>query len=216
MAIILPVQIAPDDINTYDGLIAAIADTLKDSTLSSQAPRFVYLAEAMFNRKLANPEMEGKAQSAAAEIIALPFDFNSIKTISVDTSPVSVLKYMEPGLFKEHWANNQSGQPYNYTIEANQLVLAPAPLDTLTVTMTYFRNLVHLSATNQTNWLIESHPDLYLYASLMHAEFYGWNDERLPLIKSGVDEMIDEIQAIGRQRRSGGLLTARHNRVGGL
>lgn len=216
MAIILPVQVAPDDINTYDGLVAAIADTLKDSTLSVQAPRFIYLAESMFNRKLSNPEMEGKITAAAAEVMGLPTDFSSIKTVTIDTSPVTVLKYMEPVALHEKWGNNQSGIASNYTIEANQLVLAPAPLSTSTVTMTYFRNLTHLAADVQSNWLLENHPDLYLYASLMHAEFFGWNDERLPMIKAGVDEMISDIQATGRKQRTGGILTARHNYAGGI
>jgi len=56
--------------------------------------------------------------------------------------------------------------------------------------MTYRANLPGLSVSIQSNWLLARRPDLYLYGTLIHAEFYNWNDERLPLIKAAVDEAL--------------------------
>jgi hypothetical protein len=60
-----------------------------------------------------------------------------------------------------------------------------------------------LTGSNTTNWLLTDHPDLYLFGVLMQAEFFGWNDTRLALVKQRVDEILSQINKGGNQRRAG-------------
>ena len=135
-------------------------------------------------------------------MVALPSDFLSIRSIYID-SPRIELDYLPPHELREKWGS-ASGTPRNYSIVGNELIFGPEPSQQFTVKMTYRRDLTPLSASNQTNWLLEKHSDIYLFAALAHAEFYGWNDERLPLIKGQLDEWIALLNKQGVEKAAGG------------
>lgn len=189
-------------ITSYTTLAAAIVDRMNDSAMDDFAPEFIQMAEAMFNRRLFNLEAEGTATIAAEASLALPTDFVSLKSIYLDTDPKVLLAPMSADNLRYYWAAQTTGKPQNYALSSNELILGPSPDDDYTVTMTYLRSLTGLSATNATNWLMEAHPDLYLYGSLIHAEFRGWNDERLPMLNNAVEGIIAEINQVGLKRRT--------------
>jgi hypothetical protein len=85
-----------------------------------------------------------------------------------------------------------SENPIDYDFVSGEILTDPAV--TGDAQITYKRALPALSNTITTNWLLTRAPDAYLFGALVHAEFYGWNDERLPLIKSALDEMIEEMR----------------------
>src|SRR3546814_19992643 len=90
-----------------------------------------------------------------------------------------------------------------YAINAGQLQLAPAPTDATVIAMTYWQSIPALTSSNTTNWLMTANPDVYLLGCLVAAELRGWNDERLQLIKSALDEMLTEIDVEGTKKRGG-------------
>jgi hypothetical protein len=188
-------------ITTYSTLVDAIADRMNDSALDDYAPEFIQMAEAMFNRRLANLEAEGTATIPAEASLSLPTDFVNVKSIYLDTDPRVLLAPMSADNIRYYWAAQTTGKPQNYALSSNEIILGPSPDDDYTVTMTYVRSLTGLSSTNATNWLLEAHPDLYLYGSLIHAEFRGWNDERLPMLNNAVEGIITEINIAGNRRR---------------
>lgn len=192
-------------ITSYATLVDAIVDRMNNADLSSYAPEFIQMAEAMFNRRLSNLEMEGQSTASAAASMALPYDYKLIRSVHLnDHGPLGQLS---PDDFQKKWADDSAGQPVDYAIMSGELRLGPQPDASYTVTLTYVRKLVGLSAINTTNWLLEDNPDLYLYASLLHAEFRGWNDERLPMIKSLSDEIISEINIADALQRRGDLIS---------
>ena len=202
MTVALPIPGSPDAIATFDGLVSAVQDTLKDTTLESLAPRFIYLAECEFNRVLNNLEDEYTVLTDFAdERITLPNDFKALRSLYIDADPRAVLRYMAPADLRTVYASVQTGQPEAYSIIANEIVFGPAPDTTYTVSLTYDRMLTNLSAENQSNWLVEKHADLYLYTALVHAEFFGWNDERIPMLRQFVDGVIAQINGVGINRR---------------
>jgi hypothetical protein len=83
-------------------------------------------------------------------------------------------------------------------------LLAPSPADTYTAWLHYYQKLTPLSSDNQTNWLIVSHPDVYLFGALVMAEAFLWNDERVAGWKSLWDEAIASLQKHGTKKRHGG------------
>lgn len=191
-------------LDSYSDLVAAIVDRMNDASLEDQAPEFIRLAEASFNRRLFNLESEGTAKIAADASIPLPTDFLTLKTIWLDTDPRTLLQPMSQDDLSRYYAFQTTGKPQNYAFSADQLVLAPSPDDTYTVTMTYVRSLAPLSEVNTTNWLLEKHPDLYLYGALVEAEIRGWNDERAAGINARVEGIIAEINQSGLKRRTAG------------
>ena len=136
-------------------------------------------------------------------MVGLPVDFMSARALYIAGPPRVDLTYMTPFELSETWGD-ETGTPQNYTIVGGEILFGPYPDKQYSVTMTYQRDLAPLSESNPSNWLLESHPDIYLFGALLHAEFYGWNDERLPLIKPQVDEWIEELNMLGNEKRYGG------------
>ena len=186
-------------ITTYATLVDAIVDRMNDAALETYAPEFIQMAEAMFNRRLNNLDMEGTATIPAEAVIPLPTDYKGVRSLHLDDH--GPLTQLSPVDFQTRWADDSEAQPENFAIFGGVINLGPAPDTTYTVTMTYLRTLTGLSASSTTNWLLEAHPDLYLYGCLLHAEFRGWNDERLPVIGDAVDNLIAEINGFDARRR---------------
>ena len=57
------------------------------------------------------------------------------------------------------------------------------------------------------------HPDLYVFATCAQAEFYVWNDARLPLWKSRTEELIEQISMATAKERYGGRRLTMRGRV---
>ena len=57
--------------------------------------------------------------------------------------------------------------------------------------------------SNTTNWLLAAHPDAYLYGTLLQAEGYLVNDERLPVWKLALEEALREIDSAGKRKQNG-------------
>lgn len=194
-------------ITDYDSLVAAIARKLVNSDLTAKADEFIRSAEDAFNLDLHNLEMEETATTltvAGDPTLALPTDFRQIRSIYLETDPVTLLTYMTPDQLRTYWAASATAQPQNYSIISEQIVLRPTPDGTYSANLSYVRTLVALSSTNTSNWLLEKYPSVYLYGALVHAEVDGWNDERAAgTFKPYVDEMIAKINAEGLRRRLG-------------
>lgn len=198
MPIALPIASTPS-IATYDDLIQVIQDWLKDSTLEDQAPAFIALAEARMNRLLITTDMEYTVTSAGASSLALPPDYRGLRYIHVSTDPRKVLKFLSPDNFHAKWDADDTGEPENYTIIGGTLYIGPSSSDD--VAITYTRTLAALSTDNTSNWMLEQNPDVYLAGSLMHAEIYGWNNERAVDFKGFWEEGISEINAANARKK---------------
>jgi len=70
--------------------------------------------------------------------------------------------------------------------------------------MNYYAKLESLSGTNTSNWLLASHPDAYLYNSLVAATPFLGEDERLPVWGQLANSAIAEIQGSDDRRRAKG------------
>jgi hypothetical protein len=184
----------------YADLLAAVGNWLERGDLTARIPEFITLAEAEFNRRLRTVEMERTATATLTEDrVAVPDDFLGLRSFVID-GVVTKLDYVPPGDFFDIVA---SGTPYIYTIADGMFQLRPS-VTTGTVRIVYYQKIPGLTVSNTTNWLMTKSPDLYLFATLMQAEFFGWNDQRLPTIKARVEEIIDQIGENTNKERYGG------------
>ena len=182
-------------ITTRAELITAICDYLQNDDLSTQAPMFIQLAEAMFNRRLFVMGTQATSTSlTAAATVNVPSDFNGI--VSIHLADYSPLAQLGPDDFQALFAEDTAtGQPEYFMLANGVMHLGPPPNQAYAITLKYRQKLNGLSASVTTNWLLTAHPDLYLYASLLQAELFGWNDSRVPLFKEAVDITLSEIAA---------------------
>lgn len=193
----------------YTELQASVASFLNRQDLTSVIPTFIELTESSLNRKLRHRGMLGRATASLdTDFTTLPADFLEAKNIQLNTTPVTSLQYVtiEQADFLK---TNSTGQPMYYTLVGDTLEVVPAPDTEYTVELVYYKKLPPLSS-NSTNWLLDSHPDVYLYGSLMQAAPYLKNDERLAVWGSLYSASLDELNlSSDKAEFSGGTLIAR-------
>lgn len=190
-------------LSNYTELQASIGNWLEDSTLTAVIPDFVVLAEARFNRELRVPEMETVTTSTVStETFAAPTGYLGIRGVWINESPDVPLDYFAPEHFKTIVAEGVSGKPRAYTLIGETIHLAPIPAAGYSISVAHYGKVPAL-ASNSTNWLLTSHPDLYLAASLAAGEAFGWNDERIGLWDSTATRIIEELNNQGLKKRMG-------------
>lgn len=181
-------------ITTYSELTTALGNWLNRSDLDSLLPDFISLFEARMNRLIRTPEMEATVSTATSEgTVALPADFLSMRECYIDANPDIVLEPMTPAALRARYPTTATGTPAAYSIRGTDIILGPTPSEALTIKLSYYQKVPPLTSTNTTNWLLDSHPDAYLYGSLCMAEAYVQNDERLNVWKAAWDEVLGEL-----------------------
>ena len=97
----------------------------------------------------------------------------------------------------------------------DEIQLAPIPDSDYTLEMAFYKNISPLGdGTGDTvtyNWLTTNAPDILLYGSLMEAEPFIKNDERIPVWLQAYRDGIDKLQkADKRDRHSGSAMRVRN------
>ena len=207
-------------LTTYTELKASLADWLNRSDLTSVIPDFISLAEAQMERQLRTRQMIVRATAlfaAAAEYGTVPDDFLEVKSIKLDTNPVTSLTFQTIDSLDQlsNTTYLSSGKPLYFTVVGNQFRLLPIPDGAYTADLVYYAKLTKLSASVATNWLLTQAPDVYLYGSLLQAAPYLQDDARISVWSSLYLAGLDQLQvADDRGSTSGGALMARARTFG--
>lgn len=204
---------------TYNGLKASVSDWLNRADLTTQVPDFIAMAEARFNRVIRhNSMLQRDTTIATTDYVALPSDWLEHVSIVVtgDSTLSRPLEYVNNEEFNRLRLQNLTGQFRYYTVQDSNIALLPAAASTnATLELFYYGKIPVLSASTPTNWLLTRAPDLYLYASLLAAEAYLQNDERLPIWTSAVQTILGELSAESeRAKYPQGKLTVRARTFG--
>lgn len=205
-------------LNTYAGLKTSIANFLNREDLTAQIPDFITLAEARFNRELrVNAMVQRDTTVATTAYVELPSDWlQHISVMITDpTNSYSALTYIPVEEYYDLRNDGMTGQTRYYTIIDDNIALLPEPSGNITLEIVYYGKVPALSDSNTSNWLLARSPDLYLHASLIQAEAYLQNDERIPLWAASVEKTIaDMILESERAKRPSGALAARKRTFG--
>lgn len=194
---------------TYADLQDAIAGYLARNDLTARIPDFIALTEAKLNRSLFVPQMEQRStatvdtNSDEPEFISLPSDFQSMRSVRLNgVSGKPRLEYLSKTQLDDYRYSieNPTGQPLYFAIVGSEMELAPTPNDAYTIEMMYRKLIPALSNTTSSNWLLTFAPDLYLYGSLMEAEPYMKNDERVQLWASAFSTVLDGLNLFGARQ----------------
>ena len=208
-------------ITTYAELQTATANWLDRTDLTARIPEFIELSEANFNRVIRQPDMVTKDDSFSltSRYNTLPSDTLEIVRIVLDLTPVIVLEYLTPEEISERRVSmSATGKPYYFTViggSSNQLEVVPSPDSTYTSSIVYYTRIAALSDSATSNWLLAAHPDIYLFGTLVEAEPYLKNDERMPMWTSRLDKALMALRLQGeRELHTGSSLRMRARVLG--
>jgi hypothetical protein len=181
---------------TYSDLQTSIAGYLARSDLTSQIPDFITFAENRLRRELRIRQMLKSVTTATVSgdgTVELPSDFLEIRDFVVTTNPIQPLSYSSPSVLSNDPRASQVGVPRSYTILASEFQLVPVPDGIYTLKLLYFAAPAYLSSTNTSNVFLTTAPDALLYAALVEAEPYLFNDGRINTWGSMYDRAISSL-----------------------
>ena len=195
-------------IGTFAELKTAAANWLDRSDLTSRIPEFITLAEARFNRVLRIRDMEAVSTSisttAGTREYSLPTRFVQMKEFHLTTDPLTPLSYITPEMMTRMQAGSSKSKPQVYTIIADNVRLGPNPDAVYTTSMLYYQAFAALSDAATTNDMLTNHPDVYLYGTLLEAEPFIMNDERVTLWLAAFEKAVGDIQTQDNKDRHSG------------
>ena len=184
-------------ISTKAELKTAAANWLNRSDLTDRLDEFIELAEASLNRNLRTRDMLVRTTTtASAQYIGLPADFLEMQNIELtSTSPPKRLIYATSDRSDDiRWQkDNTTGIPIYYTIEGDAIQLMPTPDADYTLQINYYKTLPAMSDSGD-NWLLVSHPDIYLYSVLMQASPYLMDPESAQVWDGLLARAMQELQ----------------------
>ena len=204
---------------SYQDLKDAVADWISRTDLSARVPDFITLAETRIKRtqkwfvelySLAN----GSAFTYDATPKALPAYVRRVEAIWASTSlyrhPIPLVT---PELWREQVAGNTdaTGIPQIANLQffasdlANtgpRLSLWPRPADAFTIDLKYVRDLTPVGPGG-VNALFATHPDVYLFGSLVESAPFLQHDERLQMWEDRFQLALKEINAEREQAELG-------------
>ena len=192
------------EITTYSGLLAEIGFWLNRSDLTERIPVFVKLLESRLNRILRVPEMEATETFSTEATHDFPTDFLELINLYLDSDPRVDLEAVSLDTLRTKYNLQTTGQPQAFSLSNGTIIFGPAPDSTYSAVLTYYKKIPALSSDNETNWLISSHPDVYLWGALCMAELYIWDDPRVGMWKAAWDEALNELKTDqGNRKRYG-------------
>lgn len=200
---------------SYSALIASIQDWLDRDDLLGQSADFVRLLEAGLMRDEDVRRRVSVTLIADGEELALPEDFK-IPHDLYHNGPTfyGSLDIMAPAdLAAIKLQHGTTGPPraaaFLADMESPEVWLAPVPDASYNLTLVYDQGITHLAdELSGYNWLLLAHPDIYLFGSLLQAESFLENDERLPTWQSKYDMALAQLRRL-HVKQDGGANTLR-------
>lgn len=177
-------------ITTATELKTAIANWMHRSDLKERMDEFIALAEAGFNRDLRARAMEADFASVALvnNAATLPTDFLAFKELRFDGSPAYTITPAPIEYIR-------SKQPYTGSPVSFALTQSTVVCDGVgSIKGTYYKAIPTLT-TNAANWLLSSHPGVYLFACLREANLYAQDAENANLCGQRAQMLLDDLQA---------------------
>jgi hypothetical protein len=201
-------------LTTYAELKRVVADWLDRGDLENVVPVLITLAEARLQRDRRVRNLATATYSITADDIAVPTTFGVLESWYHDGpnyyGPIETVGAEQLGTLKARFT--PTGAPRYAAIVAGKFRFAPGPDSTYTTKMVFWETLSALSAG--ANWLYTSHPDVYLYASLVEAEPYLGRDPRVLTWKAELEERLEAMHRYTWDVQFSGSMTRQYTAIG--
>lgn len=202
--------VSPGSIGNYTDLVAKVALWLDRDDLGERIPDFVALLEARLNRLLRTVLQEtlNTIWAPTSAYYSLPDDFRKIRSLSVRRQdaypyyPGELIEVSPQALM----SFNGGEYPRAYAIEGRQLHVVPAPTSEkpLVLDVNYWRRIPPLGTFQPTNWILQEHPDIYVWGALHQGAIYIRDPEAENACSNLLDQAIGELKTMSRQDQYGG------------
>jgi hypothetical protein len=190
-------------IGTYADLKNKVALYLDRDDLDEQISDFVALVEARINRVVRSVNQETRTiWTVSSESYTLPSDFRRLRKIAIEGTPDRPLREISPQSVAGQY-NGSTGEPQAYYLEGRTITFAPPPAKPTRFSVTYWARVEPLTSENDSNWLLEEHPDIYLFGSLLEAAVYIRDVDAITYCSGKLDQAIAELQTESRTDRWG-------------
>jgi hypothetical protein len=189
----------------YLDLRLAVSEAVGRTDISDVMPRFTKLAESYLNKELRVREMETKTTlTFTGGLAPLPDCFLEVKTLwNANGIPMR-------GTTEETVRSEQNSQN-DYSINGTNLYVYG--LSATTRDMVYYEALPTLTvSTSTSNWLLQKHENLYLYAVALEAAKWMRDIELVKQMKFLLDQELLEAKRSDTRARWGNALIRPMNR----
>lgn len=193
-------------ITTYTELQTALTNWSDRTDLSARMPEFIALAEAKLNRTLRVRRMlSATTDTMSSSAITLPSDWAAFESIWYTSSGKRYLLTNIPIEEVNIEDAGTTGMPDSYYIAGSTVTFFPTADSNYTVGYVYYQNLPALSS-NSTNWLLTSHPDIYLYASMLELSIYVKDQEDIQKYVELTRGAVLQLEKSDKDMKSGSAL----------
>lgn len=189
-------------ISSYATLKTAIEAWSQRSDLSAVVDDFIDITESRLNRELRVSQQETVSTlSAVAGLITLPADFLAIRTVSVGGE--RPLHYVTPAELDTIHLSDVG----RYSIVGDNIKLNIT--GAADVVVTYYAKIAALSDAVATNWVLDTHPEVYLYGCLSEAFRYSMDEDQAAKYAGLYSQSVGQIQRLNRDRLTGQAMRVR-------
>ena len=190
-------------ISNYSELKTAITAWTHRGDLTDYLDDFIDMAEAVMNRELRLSEMEVRATiTAVSEYTALPTGMLELRNVQTNTTPVRTVSFRTPEQMDAANAG-EVGTPRFYSIVGDEFQWYPVPSSS-TMEADYYKSITPLDSTNTSNFLLASHPDLYLHGCLQQACIFTSNAEGAALHGQAFMRLIADLNRTSKRKKFSG------------
>jgi hypothetical protein len=191
-------------LSTFDGLKTAVGTWLArsgDTQITNNVADFITLADAYLNRNLRVRPMEtGLTFTTTSGERNLPDDYLAWRRMTWLGDTYVSLEYLQPDVFNRWYPAAEEGTPRVFTIEGNTLKIRPTD-DTTSFSFLYYAKIPAMEDDDDSNWVLESHPDLYLAATLAEANAFLVNPDHAALWAQKRDALIAQLQMLSEKTK---------------
>jgi hypothetical protein len=197
---------------TYDSLVTNVRQYLErpnDTKLDARIPDFVTLAE---SRIAADLKLLGTQQVVVGSftigdpVIEKPAYWRDTVSINyTNASNRKVALRMRTYEFCRAYAPVEAtqGDPKYYAeYDTGHFLVAPTPVAAYELELLYHARLEPLDSANQQNWLSFNTPQLLLYATMLEAQLWLKNDDKIAVWKGQYDEARASLTSENAQRKT--------------
>ena len=190
-------------ITNYATLQTEVANVIAKSNLTADIPMFIQFAENKLYRTL-NLRNEETALnvSVSSGVGTVPTDFKMIMFAYVDESPTRLLEYMPiEDLYRKYPERSGSNTPCAMAREGANFTFGKFAKD-FTLKGIYYAKQDPLRTTDPS-WYVTNAPEVLLYGSLLEAEPFIREDERIPVWRALYNEAVETLKIENRNADRG-------------
>jgi len=189
---------------TYATLKADVASYLARNDLSDSIPVMVRLAEAMIKSDVRIMDMVRQATlTVDDQRVAMPDGFLSAISLYMDAQRKK-LDFLTPYEFYNDNRTGTTGSPEIFTTEGSYFLFAPVTSVPVYAKLAYYQSYDALTSDGDTNYLLENHYDVYLFAVLAQAKAFIEDDEQAGKWAQAYTLSVDKLHTSDRRGRFSG------------